>query len=479
MSTWKNVGANAHCVRWLLSASLLAAVGLTGPVAHAQVEDDGALDQAAPEDEVMADEPMADEAPIEAPAPDPAATEEMPASYSEWFNKMVENSHKPFEYHGYFRSGFGFNSELGYQEAFRAPDAPMKYRLGNETETYGELVFINNWLNPERDKDEAWFKTQVLLTFVAQPAHNFDPYTFTIREAFAQAGNVIKSKPDLKFWAGQRYYRRHDIHINDYYFYSESGYGGGVEDIDVGFGKMAIAYFGVSDPEGADVTEHGRVVENNVEFRVYDFELPGGTGVAALKGSFLRGQPDFENEPGFELTLMHIAGGFMGGYNKASIQLGYGSSADTDAPLFYHTPGVLKDTMRLLITESAQIKLSDKVMAMGAALVRMDMNSEADTTDTWISAGFRPIYHFTKYAAIAGEVGLDQTMGDTYADGTLLKFTVAPQIRAGDGFWARPTIRAYATAAYWTEEFEGGVAPEAYGDTSFGMAFGVQAESWW
>src|SRR5271167_3929730 len=51
-----------------------------------------------------------------------------------------------FEFHGYLRSGYGLNSRGGQQVAFQAPGADAKYRLGNEAETYGEFIFVNNWL---------------------------------------------------------------------------------------------------------------------------------------------------------------------------------------------------------------------------------------------------------------------------------------------------------------------------------------------
>src|SRR5947207_10141468 len=46
-----------------------------------------------------------------------------------------------FEFHGYFRSGYGLNGAGGEQVAFQAPGAGAKYRLGNEAETYGEFIF--------------------------------------------------------------------------------------------------------------------------------------------------------------------------------------------------------------------------------------------------------------------------------------------------------------------------------------------------
>src|SRR5262249_10062497 len=67
-----------------------------------------------------------------------------------------------FEFHGYFRSGYGLNSKGGSQVAFQAPGADAKYRLGNEAETYGEFIFANNWLNPGHS-DQAWIKTEVMI----------------------------------------------------------------------------------------------------------------------------------------------------------------------------------------------------------------------------------------------------------------------------------------------------------------------------
>src|SRR5215470_6149242 len=68
-----------------------------------------------------------------------------------------------FEFHGYFRSGYGLNSKGGSQVAFQAPGADAKYRLGNEAETYGEFIFVNNWLNPQHTANKAWLKTEVMV----------------------------------------------------------------------------------------------------------------------------------------------------------------------------------------------------------------------------------------------------------------------------------------------------------------------------
>src|SRR5690242_13848638 len=55
-------------------------------------------------------------------------------------SKLQERA-ETFEFHGYFRSGYGLNGAGGQQVAFEAPGAGAKFRLGNEAETYAELIF--------------------------------------------------------------------------------------------------------------------------------------------------------------------------------------------------------------------------------------------------------------------------------------------------------------------------------------------------
>lgn len=40
-------------------------------------------------------------------------------------------------------------------------------------------------------------------------------------------------------WAGKRFYQRHDVHMIDFYYWDISGHGAGIENIDLGFGKLS------------------------------------------------------------------------------------------------------------------------------------------------------------------------------------------------------------------------------------------------
>jgi len=146
-----------------------------------------------------------------------------------------------FEFHGYFRSGYGLNSAGGQQVAFQAPGTEAKYRLGNEAETYGEFIFVNNWINPDQSSDKTWAKTEIMIEANTSNSQSYTSFPngigddqFRLREAFVTIGNVLESQPDASFWAGERYYRRQHVDIDDFYPLDASGYGGGVENLNVG-----------------------------------------------------------------------------------------------------------------------------------------------------------------------------------------------------------------------------------------------------
>ncbi len=437
----------------------------------------------------------------------------------EQMRKMIQEemgkAQKPFEYHGYLRSGFGFNGKMGDQEAFIAPGAPAKYRLGNETETYGEAIFVNNWIRPETAADTLFFKTEFLLTFVTANDSNFDANdVFTIREAFAQAGGVVEAKPDLKFWAGQRYYHRHDTHIHDFFYLSMSGYGGGFEDLKLGSdaaGKLAGGYFGASSSADADedgspdlLTVDGRPVKHVLDLRLEDVALAGMAtfwvaGSMYPGGDLAAGGGELPSASGFAVGVIHTYPEFLGGFNKIAFQYGTGPLIDYD--VFFKQPAdtpetpnpglTVEDAWRFRALDAFVIEMAPTLSFMGTGVFQLtDYGADSDSKEMWISVGGRPVFHFTDYINLAFEAGFDYTDSDFGGtdggslSGWLTKLTLAPQIQAGRTFWGRPAIRAYFTYAFWADDFEGRIAagPDGmgpYADDTAGIGAGLQMEAWW
>ena len=404
------------------------------------------------------------------------------------FDKVesLEASNKAFEFHGYARSGFGLNGLGGQQVAFQAPGADAKYRLGNEAETYAEMVFVNNWLNPDRATDKAWFKTEVLVMAITNNLSNFDASSdFKFREAFAQAGNVLPGYfREAKFWGGQRYYQRQQIHINDYWFLDMSGYGGGVEDIRLPAGKAAVAYIGSALP--TSLVTIGNVPKSNLDVRWYGLKAPGGKlafwyNFANSKiGRSVETGEGFPTTTGHNFGIEHKREEFFGGYHQFALQSGSGAAANLTATLQAPTR-YWQDARALVITDHALIQPNEKFSIMPAFVAKWSKPGDPGVGyNRWVSIGVRPVWYFTKHLSLAFEPGFDyvRDAGGQY-QGWLRKFTIAPQIQPLREFWSRPSLRAFFTYANWSDGLKGRVAPAVYGTRTSGLSAGLQFETWW
>ncbi len=401
----------------------------------------------------------------------------------------LEEQAKTFEFHGYFRSGYGQNSVGGQQVAFQAPGAGAKFRLGNEAETYGELIFVNNWRNPEHDSSKAWMKTEFMVEANTSNSASYANFPngvgndqFRFREAFVTAGNILESQPNAKLWAGERYYRRQHIDIDDFYPLDMSGYGGGVEDLDVRLGKLAVAYLSGARPD--IVTDNGAFAKNNVDVRVYDIKAPGGTvagwfDFASAKGGKTTTGTDITTADGYAVGIRHQRLEWHGGYHTFGIQYGTGAASNYSTSIDDPTP-YQRSSKRFLLTEQVLLQPNDKFAIMPIFIYQRvkDGDPRHDWND-WVSFGARPEVFFTKYLSLAFEAGFDHTKSTSgQYDGWLRKYTIAPQLGAGRKFFSRPVLRAFLTYASWSDGLKGFVGGTAFTNRTSGMTYGLQAETW-
>jgi maltoporin len=421
--------------------------------------------------------------------------------------EKLQEQVKNFEFHGYFRSGYSLNGKGGQQVAFEAPGANAKYRLGNEAETYAELIFVNNWINPEHNSDKAWIRSEFMIEANTTNSANSANFPngigndqFRFREAFVQAGNVFDSQPNAKFWAGERYYRRQHVDINDFYPLDMSGYGAGVEDLNVGIGKMAVAFVSAARPD--IVTQNGNLAKSNIDVRLYDLKGPlglwagwfdyatskGGTTVSGLAVPLGTAVPTSD---GYAFGFRHQRLEWHGGFNSFSVQYGTGAASNFSNPgngtTIADPTQFLHKTRQLLVVEQLLFQPNDRFAIMPIFLYQRskDGNPQHDWNQ-WASFGARPVVFFTQYLSLAFEAGFDHTEGHVitqngtpYVDGWLRKFTIAPQIGAGRKFFSRPVLRAFLTYANWSNGFRGFVGGVPYQDRTSGLTYGVQAEGWW
>ncbi len=417
---------------------------------------------------------------------------------------------------GYFRAGYGRDDKGGPQPAFQAPGAFAKYRLGNEAENYGELIIGKNWYTPglfglgtngrpDGTPTGPIARAQIRLAF-------YDPYSDTgsgsafrtsLPEAWAEVGNIMASQPSLKFWGGERFYRRQDIHINDFFFYNMSGAGGGFEDLALPFGKAALAWIGNGAQSGvyqSDIValpapnNQAGFSKQNFLLNVYDVPVPLGTAEFGIAGAMQSSGKDAlgnqaANSSGVAVTFIHTHEHFVSedGINKFSLQYGTGSAktftSGFETTVISNNTFIVPDepsSWRFRATENFIAQPCDHFSVSPVVVYQYTDYHNTQGIVQWFSGGVRPIYHFDEHFSLAFEGGADYVYNEGQGDtGTLYKFTLAPQVSMGGRFMSRPVIRAFVTYAVWPSSFKGQVGGNDYADSTSGWTGGIQMECWW
>jgi len=177
------------------------------------------------------------------------------------------------DFKGYGRSGIGWTASGGPQQCFTATGAQSKYRLGNECDTYAEIKL----------GQEVWKEGDKSFYFDSNIAYNSSQLndwendnTPAIREFNVVGKNLIDALPGANIWAGKRFYQRHDVHMIDFYYWDISGPGAGLENIDVGIGKLSFAATRSTEKGGStgsaefDPVTGERTYNNDVPNDVFD-----------------------------------------------------------------------------------------------------------------------------------------------------------------------------------------------------------------
>jgi maltoporin len=306
---------------------------------------------------------------------------------------------------------------------------------------------------------------------------------FRLREAFVQGGNLFASQPTAKVWAGERYYRRQHIEIDDFYPLDMSAYGAGIEDVNVRFGKLAVAVLSSARPDIP--LRSGNYAKNNVDVRLYDLKGPAGQwgmwfNYAVAKGGTSANGELIPSTDGYAFGIRHQRLEWHGGYHTISVQYGRGAAANFSASADDPTP-YCKDAERFLVTQHMLLQPNERFAIMPIFIFQRTRDGDPKHgSNQWISFGARPEWFFTKYLSLAFEGGFDRVTNNfSHYEGWLRKYTIAPQIGAGRKFFSRPVLRTFLTYGNWSEGLRGQVGGTAFASRRSGLTYGVQAETWW
>lgn len=402
---------------------------------------------------------------------------------------LVGSQAQAVDFDGYFRAGPGATSKDAARACYNLGISGGHYRLGNECDFYGEFGLTQTGTT----EGVAWKGRLMFNEYNPGTdigSDNATPGSGIRGTSFEQMyveGKGFDIAPGTNFWIGKRFYGRKDVHILDTFFVRMDGVGAGADEIAIGGGaKLGVAYFSSDSFSGFGDPGNGASTNPGNRFNVDVTEIavnPGGA--LRVTGTFTQGRydnpTDGKGTSGFGLSLQHtqeIAA--LGGGNTLWLQYAQGS-AGLDGN--FGTRNAESGVKKLRLVESLAWQLG----AFGGQAVALIGQQNEDTINGTpkfkeLSVGGRASYALTKNFKLVGELGYMQKKPDGSDTQKLTKFTFAPTLSAGPGFFSRPELRLYVTTAKWNAAANAAAGPDgltglANGKTK-GTSYGAQAEIW-
>jgi len=405
---------------------------------------------------------------------------------------------------GYFRTGAGQASVGGEMVSFDL-GRNGHYRLGNEADTYGEI----GWNKKVYDKDGAAFFVHAMINWYSSYANGIASSaapSVNMETAWTEAKGVLGNSDafkDATIWMGERFYDRQDVHMLDWKYLHHDGEGAGIEEINLGFGKLAYAYLQYDSAAAGNISEtdvHAGVrdVTNIHHIKLTYINVnPGGKlylsaefdTATPYKGPSSATPPynnyvssDVNNKGGVGFAVMHSQD-IWGGGNHLVFQYANGAAEGLgNGDQFGRSLASLNsgNTTTRVLDEIAIQPTKTFGAEFVAALEKNKLDDGAGHTAnaSWTTIGFRPKIGLTDHFSVEGEFGWTKTTMDGRPDYTLNKETVAVEWTPTTEFWSRPSMRIFFTNASWNKDAQGVVGGINYADKTSGSQFGVQTEVW-
>ena len=390
--------------------------------------------------------------------------------------------------------------------------------MADECDTYAELTLSQEVFNKNNNK----FTVNTLVAYGTEEGNwdhqgntwqgenggngsAWDGQRLSLREAWA--GYEMPS--GIQLWAGKRYYQRKDIHIMDYYYLNNSGNGFGVENIDTGLGAVSVAIIKHQTVFGG---EAGDLDRNSWKLDARWSGIPlwtdGSLDIAMIYAwqNLSESQKKTEKANNGYLAMVEwTQGNFFGGFNKLSFTYGHDGldgvagnhAGDNVVPYSEKGNGFRFIDWGVIEQPSWNLGYAfiwshhnafDENETEGGAnwngLTGTDFNfvlrpsyKWSDFTSTVLEFGYYNFSNNYKYKVIDPDGNVIRPASVMHGDHRMraTKLTLAQQWTPGSQFWARPSIRVFAS---W---LSGNAYDHFFDDKndSHQITLGAQVEAWW
>ncbi|MEG0880232.1 MAG: carbohydrate porin [Janthinobacterium sp.] len=381
------------------------------------------------------------------------------------------------EYHGYFRAGLGSSTDSrGPQSCFGLGGNTMRYRLGNECDTYGEFEYQKEMA---KSANGVSFVGHIMVAAYT-PSSAVSDSDLSMSKMYVEAKNIEILNGGTA-WIGKRYYMRPDIHMLDLQYINMNGTGGGIDQYKLGPGRISYGFFKDNDKPG------NSAIRQNLVYQGIPVNQDGTLEV--LTTLITPDKKDSTSHSGWQATVLHKQDKVWGGANTFGIQYGVGPGTGAGGQCCDRmgTTGSIRngsDVTRLRIFNSLWIQPTPEWSAEMVAIVQRDKSNVSGGSSTWTTVGVRPVYAVNDNFKLQFELGTDRVTSPTGgAAQRLTKLTFAPTLTAGKGYWSRPELRAFVTYGKWNDAATAAVnkaneSGPVYGNATSGTSFGLQVETW-
>ena len=423
------------------------------------------------------------------------------------------------DFHGYFRAGAQASTQGGEVYCLgNGNKGHMVGRLGDECDTYAELTLNQEVYNKANNK---WTVNTLVAYGTAEGNRDLQgdswqgvggdgPWNgqrLSIRELWTG----YQTDAGYQIWAGKRFYQRKDIHILDLYYLNNSGYGAGIEGIDVGMGNLAFAVTKWANDGTSDYNRN--VYKLDARWNGIPVGPLGNLDASVIYALPFISEQQEANAAGNARANRANSGALVTldlntAVNSDSVNLmnhfvvqygtngfGYIGQNGNHAGDNY-TPD-LDDTGVRVINWGT---LDAGNFGLGYSLIWAHVDNGDDhpaadgvnfTTPRsgWTySIVLRPEYKWTEFTRTTLELGYSaqKTNGwvanTKYEDPDVYKVTLAQQFTPGKGFWTRPAIRFYVSYIGGDEFANGwdvGYKNKNKDGDEYQITVGTQVEAWW
>ena len=423
------------------------------------------------------------------------------------------------DFHGYFRAGAQASTQGGEVYCLGNGNKGHKVgRLGDECDTYAELTLNQEVYNKANNK---WTVNTLVAYGTAEGNRDLQgdswqgvggdgPWNgqrLSIRELWTG----YQTDAGYQIWAGKRFYQRKDIHLLDLYYLNNSGYGAGIEGIDVGMGNLAFAVTKWANDGTSDYNRN--VYKLDARWNGIPVGPLGNLDASVIYALPFISEQQEANAAGNARANRANSGALVTldlntAVNSDSVNLmnhfvvqygtngfGYIGQNGNHAGDNY-TPDL--DDTGVRVIDWGTLDAGNFGLGYSLIWAHVDNGDDHPAADGvnfttprsgWTySIVLRPEYKWTEFTRTTLELGYSaqKTNGwvanTKYEDPDVYKVTLAQQFTPGKGFWTRPAIRFYVSYI-GGDEFANGWNPGYKNKNKDGdehqITVGTQVEAWW